>query len=63
VKNVAGFCHCPRSVPETKVKRVRLIALARETSKQPHIDCVLWFTPMKKILKKHSKLRKGKYKM
>jgi hypothetical protein len=41
--NVAAFCPCPKSLPEAKVKRFRLIALAKEISKQPSIDPVLWF--------------------
>ena len=32
VKNVAAFCHCPKCLPEAKVKRFRLIAL-KEVSK------------------------------
>jgi len=38
-KNVAAFCHCPKSVPEVKVKRFRLIALKKEVSKQPGNFC------------------------
>jgi hypothetical protein len=35
VKNVASFCRCLKSRPEAKVKRLRLIALTKEVSKQP----------------------------
>ena len=63
MKNVAAFCPCLNSPSKTKVKRFRLIALAKDISKQPKIDSVLWFTLMKSILIKHSKLRKEKYKI
>ena len=43
MKNVAAFCPCLKSLPENKVKRFRLIALAKEISKQPTLDFVLWF--------------------
>lgn len=45
------------------MKKFRLIALTKEVSETPIIDFVLWFSLMKSILKNHSKLRKGKYKM
>jgi hypothetical protein len=45
------------------VKRLRLIALTKEVSKQPSLDLVMWFTLMKSILMECSKLRKEKYKM
>ena len=64
VKNVAAFCPCPKSLPEAKVKRFRLIALTKEVSKQPGINSVVWllkFTLMKSILMKSSKHRKEKY--
>ena len=32
VKNVATFCPCLKSLPEAKVKRIRLIALTKEVS-------------------------------
>ena len=35
VKNVATFCPCLKSLPKTKVKRLRLIALTKEVSKSP----------------------------
>ena len=54
VKNVAVLCPGLKSLPETKVKR--LIASTKE------VDFVLWFTLIKIILIKHSKLRKEKYK-
>ena len=42
VKKVSAFCHCPKSLPEAKVKRFGLILLAEEISKQPCIDAVMW---------------------
>ena len=35
----------------------------KEVSEMPIIDFVLWLSLMKSILNKHSKLRKGKYKI
>lgn len=43
VKNVADFCPCPKTQPETEVQRFRLIALAKEISKQPNINTALLF--------------------
>ena len=63
MKNVATFCPCLKSLPEAKVKRLRLIALTKEVSETPIIDFVLWLSLMKNILNKHSKLRKEKYKI
>ena len=60
---MAAFCPCPKSLPEAKVKRVRLIALTKEVSEKPIIDFVLWLSLMKRILNKHSKLGKEKYKI
>ena len=57
VKNVAAFYPCLKSRPEAKVKRFRSIALTKEVSEKPSIDFVLWFTLMKRVLIKHSKLR------
>jgi hypothetical protein len=62
VKNVATFCPCLKSLPEVKMKRLRLIALTKEVSKKPSRDFVLWLSLMKS-LNKHSKLRKEKYKI
>ena len=56
---MTAFCPCPKSLPEAKMMRCPLIALAREISKQS----VPWFTLMKKVLVKWSKLSKEKYKM
>jgi hypothetical protein len=50
------------NLPEAKVKRLRSIALTKEGSKKPSRDCILWLSLMKS-LKKHSKLRKEKYKI
>jgi hypothetical protein len=63
LKNVAVFCHCPRILPEAKVKRFPLIALEKEVSKKPSLEFIPWLTFMMSILIKHSKLRKEKYKM
>ena len=69
MKNVAAFGHCLKSLPEAKVKRLRLIALTKEVSKQPGINSVVWLLKytlmnnMNKILMKRSKLRKEKYKI
>lgn len=63
VKNMASFCHCPKNLPEAKVKRLRLIALTKEVSKKPSKDFVLWLSLMKSVLNKHCKLRKEKYKI
>ena len=63
VKNVAAFCPFLKSLPETKVKKLRLIASTKEVLEMPNTDLVLWFTFMNTVLIKHSKLRKKKYKM
>ena len=65
VKNVATFCPCLKSLPEAKVKRIRLIALKKEGSEKPSKYIFLWFILilMKNILIKHSKLKKKKYKI
>jgi hypothetical protein len=34
MKTVATFCPCPKSLPEAKVKRCRLITLIQEASKK-----------------------------
>jgi hypothetical protein len=59
VKNVAAFCPCLKSLPEAKAKKVKLIALTKEVSKQSSIDSVLWFSIMKNALR-CSKFRKKK---
>ena len=41
-KNVAGFCSCKKNLPEAKLKSFGLIALAKEMSKQPSNDSVMW---------------------
>ena len=56
----------PLSEKSAKVKRLRLIALKKEVSKQPGVNSVVWllkFTLVKRILVKRSKLRKEKYKI
>jgi hypothetical protein len=45
------------SLPEDNVKNIYiLIALTKEVSKEPSRDVVLWFSLMKSILMKRSKL-------
>jgi hypothetical protein len=63
VTNVAAFCPSLKSLPESKVKRFLLIALTKRDSKKPSRHFVLCLSLMKSILKKHSKLRKEKYKI
>ena len=63
VKTVAAVCPCPKRLPEAKLKRFRLISLAKENLKQPSLDSVWSFTLMKNILIKYNKLIKEKYKM
>jgi hypothetical protein len=63
VRKVAAFCHCPKSLPEAKMKRFILIALKKEVSKQPGINSVVLLLKiilMKNILMKRSKAEKGK---
>jgi hypothetical protein len=58
VKNMANFCPCLRSLPEAKVKRLRLISLTKEVLKQQGVNSVVWllkFTLMKNILMKGTK--------
>jgi hypothetical protein len=38
VKTRATFCPCLKSLPEAKVKRLRLIALTKEVSEMPILD-------------------------
>ena len=52
VKNVTAF-----SLPEAKVKTLRLIASTKEVSEKPSLDFILWFTLIGGF-NKHSKLRK-----
>jgi hypothetical protein len=63
VKNVATFCPSLKSLPETKVTRLRVFVLSKEVSKKPSRDFVLLLSLMKRSLNKHSKLRKEKYKI
>ena len=60
---MVAFCPCLKSLPKAKVKRLRLIALTKEVSKNPSRDFILWLNLMKSVLNKHSKLRKEKYKI
>jgi hypothetical protein len=57
------FCPRLKSLPEAKVKILKLIALTKEVSETPIIDFVLWFNLLKNILNKCSKSRKEKYKI
>ena len=54
---------CLKSLPEAKVKRLRLIALTKEVSETPIIDFFLLLSLMKSILMKKGKLRKEKSKI
>lgn len=45
------------------MKKFRLIALTKEILKHASINTDRWFTLMKSVLIKHTKLRKEKYKM
>ena len=48
------------------MRKLRLIALTKEVSKQPGVNSVVWslkFTLMKSILMKRSNLKKEKYKL
>lgn len=58
VKNVVTFCPCLKSLAEAKLKRFILIVLTKEVSKEPSRDVVLWFSLIKSVLKKKSKLGK-----
>ena len=62
MKNVTAFNPCLKSLPETKVKRFKLITLTKEISKQPSLDAISR-SPLRNMLIKHSKLRKEKYKI
>lgn len=42
VKNVAAFLPCLKNLPEAKLNSFRLMELAEEISRKPHIDCVMW---------------------
>jgi hypothetical protein len=53
----------PLPLPETKVKRLRLIALTKGISKKFSRDFIHWLSLMKRSLNKHHKLRKKKYKI
>jgi hypothetical protein len=63
VKNMAAFCPCLKSLPESKVKRFILVALTNEVSQKPSRDFLLWLSLMNSVLNKPSKLRKKKYKI
>jgi hypothetical protein len=65
VTSMAAFCPCLKCLPETKakMKRIRLISLTKEVSEKPSMDFLLWFTVMKRVLIKCSKLKKKKCKM
>ena len=39
---MAGFCPCPKYLPEVKLKSFGLMALAEEVSRQISIDSVTW---------------------
>jgi hypothetical protein len=60
---VATFCPYLKSLPEAKVKRLRLIALTKEVSKKTNRGFILWLSLMKRSLNKHSKVKKENYKI
>lgn len=47
LEKMAAFCPCPKSLPGTKVKLLRLIELTKEVSEMSSLDFVLWFTLMR----------------
>jgi hypothetical protein len=63
VKNVATFCPFLKSLPETKVRRLKLIPLTKEVLETPSKDFVLCLSLRKNILNQKSMLRKEKYKV
>jgi hypothetical protein len=42
VKNMTALCHCLKSVPEAKVKRLRLISLTKKVLKLSGLSSVMW---------------------
>jgi len=52
------FCPCLKSMPEAKVKRLRIVALTEKVSETLILDFVLWLSLVKSILNKYSKMRK-----
>ena len=58
---MATFCPFVKSLPEVKMKRLRLIALTKEVSETPTIVFVLWLSLMTSyivlILKRHQKVK------
>ena len=65
MKNVAGFRPCLKNLPEAKVKRFRLILLAKEISRQPSLDSVVWLllVTLTQIYNKKEQGELEKYKM
>ena len=61
-KNVDALCPCLKSLPEAEVKRFRLIALAKEISKELRMYAVIRFTLMMSVFMQHNKLSKKKKK-
>jgi hypothetical protein len=62
VKNVTTFCPSLKSLPEAKVKSLRLIALSKEVSKKAQQRLCSLVKSHERSLNKNSKLRKEKYK-
>jgi hypothetical protein len=48
---MAAFCPCLESLPEAKMKRLKLIAVTMEVSEMLIIDFVFWLRLIKNILK------------
>ena len=63
LKYVADVYPCLTSLHHAKLKIFRLSALTNRVSKKPSFDFVLWFTLMRRVFIKHSKLRKENHKM
>ena len=59
MNNVTAVCPSLKS-PEAKVKRVKLIALTKEPTKQYSLDSVLWLNFMNDVWMNCNKFRKEK---
>lgn len=40
--SLSAFCSCPKILPETEIKGIELINLAKEISRQSNIEVVAW---------------------
>jgi hypothetical protein len=63
VKNATTTCPCIKSLPESEVKKLRLIALTKGVSDMPIRDLGPWLGLMKSILINCGQLRKEKCKI